>query len=722
MPPKRNKPTPMMSDKETLEGNNLYIYSDEETKTTFSAKFPHKKKKHKSSQAEEIESFDEDAPTRKSKKSSKEEVEDEIMDDLDDQDKASVAKPDKKKTSTRTGKSAGRNYLKSFYGGNVFRKGVQPSPEDIAPQVAYEDTAQFFQSFRLCPPKGQSMEAIDKAEKVKTPFDLIVNLKRSAEYNLSLSRYKVYVTKIDKGEYTPSTKGQEQLKRLLGGAKKRKTKDKKKKTKKGKEEESSSSSSEEEKVEDPNAGRKYSTKAVSEDGIPHRLRFPYVDPAGLFPWDWDDAMDDRKGTRRRIIADIVSQWLDVYLQDPCHEKLREIPGVDSSKLVMRVPPGKRWIITGHCLTLDHLARLDIGNVGKDLTDDDVYQSPILVEGLPNGTQHMTLEYRWRDKIGEADFGFFSFQERILRESEPIEQQPFQSGMDIFSTDTDIGYYALAYMRKKEQFCGELPQIAINISSQYWIHSYKRPNVGYQEWMYINALYSVILSKGEHSKLKEPIWSFLAAAFNGGGDFVDPYYGLPAYHWINAIYHHGDHIGDLVHIKAKGGQLDVEIDGEAYVKLLKTAYILSKPQRFNSTKMSVGTLADWLCTKDEDNPLSLPKVTKLMEPHRFSFSDVKESTSTLGVKNRFPSTDVIMAKAAQLLYYMKLVIQIGSPTLVLPDALEYGYVLVPVKMELPSKANVPDNERQKRQVEMSVHIRRHGAMEPLYQRYIRCEDE
>lgn len=633
--------------------------------------------------------------------------EDQVMDDLEQTEREALQKVKQKKNSTRAGKSAGRNYLKMFFGDAVFRKGVQPSPEDVAPEVIYEDTAQFFQSFRLQPPKGGSQDDISKAEKVKTPFNLIVNLKRSVEFNLSLHRYKVYVSHIDKGKFAPETKSQEQLKRLLNkaGSAKKKPAKKKKKVAEGEEEEAAAEE-EETSESNPNDGLLYTDKVILDDNIPHTQRYPYVDPSLGFPRDWDDAMDDRNGTRRRIIGDIVFQWLDYYMQNPAHAKLREM-GAPGGDMIVRVPYGKRWIIVGHCLTREYLNALDVPGVNQ-LSDDEIYATPLVVEGKAEGGQTMYLAYDLADYIGEADFGFFSLHEKLQTYGSAEERKPFASGLDIISTDTDIGYLGLMYLDKRRLFYNDIPQMAIKINSQFWIHSYKKPRPEYEEWMYINALYSLVTSYGEHSKLSNPVLAFLAAAFSGGGDYFDAYYGLPAYHWINALYHHGDHVGDFVKLRAQGGHLDVEVDGHGYLRLLKTTFMLARCQRFTSLK--VGDLADQLCSANPAAPGNPPLVRKLIAPQDYTVEAVCEKTKTLGANNRFPQPEVIMSKAAQLLYYLKMVIQVGSPQLHFPPASEYAHQKVRLRLEIPSKINVPDAQRPVRNVDVEVYVRRHGAME------------
>lgn len=620
-----------------------------------------------------------------------------------------------------SGKAAGRHFLAHYLSDRAFRTGAHPRKGEQMPSVCFEDSLQNLQMFKL-KPSARRMEALKELameeatqdpesllygrddidvkqwmlEPVRTVVELIGMMVHAPNYGLSSRRgYDTYVMCFDKANFTPPTKGEEQADR------------------------------DQDVMEQLRAEREstavvlanYSKKVVEQDAMPHPDRRPYLVPDVGFPWDYDEALTDRQGTRKDIIRCICYHILDVKERHYTCASLYSL-GVRHRGLGMAavVPPGKRLIIDGHCLSVWDVRELaqalgqqesPFGGGGVDPTDDELYETPVMLEAHPlTGELKLRAVPSLRNRIGETDFMLFALWERLCRAPDilPDMQREFvrRAGFDITTTDTDLIYLSLFYLYKSEHLAGQqhLPPVHINCGAQSWVQRRRSPYLTTENWIDVGAMYRDLQPLGGST---QGAINYCVAAFNAGGDYMNTYPGLPLQWWALAIWHHGGYVGDLLRMRPhwessfeeqgteEGAALDrmideqeqerdafarpphLDFDVKAYVRLVKTTYMLSKSWVFTELKSDAKSNKALLLEPPPRGTLPARHCVALISPLRTRLDDVRAKSEKWNAETwRFPEEDVIKARGAQLNYYLCLVSQLGQNELRLPDPADYAY--------------------------------------------------
>ena len=459
-----------------------------------------------------------------------------------------------------------------------------------------EDTSQIIKSLRIPKPKPNE-------ETHKELFGSYVNkMKRSAEYALDKTNCQLYVISFDKSEFVPIAKGVEQMKRNERGK-------------------------------------------LSESDLKNlRSRRPYLDVLKPVPEDWEKAKKDRDDTMPHVIGYVCEKWL-----------------TKDSEFQIYIAPGKRVIIDGHCLSWEQIKKLNIKGYEKfDHNKTNPNTIPIMLyaskEDSLGTCPRMRLEPRLTNSIGESDFTMFF----LHRELSKLCEQRFD--VDIYSTDTDMLVLSLLYYSKFSDIYGN---IFINYKpGPDWVFYRPEPFPPAEEWIDITKLYQLIIKDQEKKGIEDRlslfkrrkitkqnyIWTLMAAMASAGGDYVDGYYGLTHECLMKCIKEYDDYIGPIVIFSENNEEeknknnnnsnnddrninlynnSKLNLSPEAYAKFIKTAYIIyiKKEQEIFIERANMKII--------------------------YSVSEDQSS------KKKFPSPDFIVQMAMHLLYYMRMLFQVGE---------------------------------------------------------------
>lgn len=531
-------------------------------------------------------------------------------------------------------KSDARHELERLFPG-AFHVGV--SSYERGTIVAFEDGLQ-----SLKPLGSGTLDTCNESCRLRFADDIIANAKKSAESTLCETSCSTYFIVFDKVIYVPIVKGHEQRKR---------------------DDSKVTASSPKESKKKPEPDR------TPSDGIGFKQRRPYLVRGQPIPRDLKLAIGDRDDTLPHIISCMCMEWAN--------------PG---SELAIVTPKFKRVIIDGHGLTLEMARWCKIG--GKyPANDEEAYQTPILI-GDPFEHSYDKSHARWfpalRNQHGETDFAIFFHMSKM----EKMYSERLHA--EIYTTDTDLINLSLIYLDGKG---ANGPQIYWRYTPNLcWIYYSDKLNDEQCKWVDANHLHKLISDAGfdrmalpgkkkaentrkrfeeamnsmseeemavmkrghdgERKKfmlLKHPLMSFVATVLAVKTDYTDAFKGVTHEKFIAAMMMHSDYIGDIVSISNEH-TYGISLNGDSYVRLLKTAYMLSKPARFRKDDS----------TKDE-----------ILHPGLLTLESVRSATSSLAYQ--FMSDEAISQAAQHLRYLLILYHQVGrGDRLIEPDPRNYGY--------------------------------------------------
>jgi hypothetical protein len=459
--------------------------------------------------------------------------------------------------------------------------------------------------------------------------------------------------------------------------------------------------------------RKKKEERTPDDGISFKDRRPYLLNNETIPADFQDALHDRDDTRREVIRCIVRSWLH--------------PGSGCFALDS-VPSGKRLIVDGHCLTLEDCEELGVKGI-RPKTDEDAAKTP-LVLGLPlipedflqiEPYPYLTWGAELRNENGEADFGIFYLWKQLCK----LDQREY--GLDMFSNDTDWMELALVLLARQQACAG--PIFWRYAPKPSWVLYTEHNKLSDEQWVDVSGLYQAIDAgafSDDPPKKKPPpaskkrkqeeengpnnakkrarpppkgpldemtkeereayeiglvvmkrqffedtenrVLSLVAALFAVGNDVLGGFKGLTHERFVDAMRIYGGYIGTLVKV---GDQYSrgIMLDGAAYVRLIKTAYILAKKLK-----------KEW---KRKDGS----KGAAPMHPEDKTVQQIRDMTERYVPENRFPTDQYIIASAHHLQYFLTLAWQVGEVhKLDEPDPLMYRYHKIDPKLPV-SKTNL-----------------------------------
>lgn len=435
------------------------------------------------------------------------------------------------------------------------------------------------------------------------------------------------------------------------------------------------------KVKKSEKAKKPEPDRTPEDGISFKDRRPYLAMGRPIPRDLKLAMRDRDSTLPHIITTMCMEWIS-----------------ETSESGISTPYAKRVILDGHGLTLAMARKCKIEGRQPE-SDEAAYQTPILI-GAPFEASGKQRVVRWchnlRNQHGETDLTVFYLMNCMEK------TYTKKVSVDILSTDTDMLNLSLIYLNKKGSTAPQVNwRYAPNLSWVYYSENY-RDNSG--KWVNVNHLMSLIESasfdrmappgrkKAESVKKKHEedllamsrdelttrnrlhdgesknfrslqyrVFSFVAAIMAVKTDYTDPFKGVTHEKFITAMMRYADYIGDLVSLSPDHAY-GIQLKGDAYARLLKTAYMLSKTARFR---------------KDNDHQ------DEIVHPGSMSLEVVRSTTSDMA--NHF-MTDAVLTSASQHMRYILIIYnQVGVDSkLIEPNPLNYSYR--PVDPKLPLSRN------------------------------------
>ena len=372
---------------------------------------------------------------------------------------------------------------------------------------------------------------------------------------------------------------------------------------------------------------------VPADGISFRDRRPYLLPDRPIPPDWQEAMSDRDDTRQQIIRDLCTMWL-----------------FDDADGVRLCPPeGKSIVIDGHCMSGAALRSAGVLDADDNQGDEHVYDVPICIGAMPFADESGTSEEgrslvrlmpeSLGNDIGETDMQVFYLHRRLC------ELACRTLSCALFTTDTDTmllaPIYALHY-----------PKFAENVYWRYqpspsWVFRDTDRTFRKEEgWVCIGDLVRAMQASAPAGTSKTvAVLSLVAVAAIGGGDYTTGYYNLTYERLFEAYRKHRAYIGELIVEKGRS-PFDFRINGRAYARLIKTAFVLSR----SGPK---GRLRD-------------------LSPERCTAEEVARAVHDLAEQNRFPHPKTVATRALHLLHYLRMASFAGCQTVREPDPLRYGY--------------------------------------------------
>ncbi len=361
-----------------------------------------------------------------------------------------------------------------------------------------------------------------------------------------------------------------------------------------------------------------------------REKRPYLDVTKPLPENWELAKQDRSDTMPHIISFICEKWIN----DP--------------EYAFKIPAGKRIIIDGHCLSWDKIKKFGIKGIETHESENSntfPISLRLEIDNFIDGKMTKNIVPNMKNCLGEADFTMFF----LHRQLSIICKQPLN--VDIFSNDTDMLVLALIQHAK---FGSKYGNIYIKYDPAPRATCYDQPFLHTEEWIDISTLYRAIektqgLKKNQQDARKREktsyintyIFTLIAAMATAGGDYIEGYHGLTHEHLLNSLKQYYNYIQPIVVI-TDNDTCDITLDPEAYKKFIKTAYILANKK-----------------TRDND-------------PRKISVRELRYMTENLK-KGEFPDDDFIVKMAFHLLYYMKLICQIGDASILDEgDVTQYYY--------------------------------------------------
>lgn len=541
--------------------------------------------------------------------------------------------------------------------------------------------------------------------------------KKSSEYVLNNSRVypnaHTYAYCFDKIDYVPIGKGHTQAIRSLDKST-------------GSQGESNSKTAN---VQKRSKARQKASEVdrTPDDKVNFKDRRPYLKIGTPLPKDINLAIDDRDDTRKEIIRNIVCSWLST-----------------GSQFKFDIPKGKSVVIDGHCLRYNDLRTIKFDN---ELTEDDGTTKIDLTEyGKLDGekkkrvdelivvtpiqfikTGPLQYSIRWanelRNYIGEADFGMFFMHKRLT----DVIGKGIQH-LEIVTNDTDIVYLGLIYISK---YGVDAASIYMRIHPKAgWVYFRNMPSNDYEYGIILNRLYKDIDSanwektasgkseitdssdkdksnknkgsyfvddeaeeegekkkrkkrdywddydqdkqyKSDFRKLKHRVLTTVCAFVSYGGDYLYGYQGITCETIMHTLRKHSKYIGDLISINQES-PYKITLDGRGYTRLVKSQFLLYRG------------------FKDKSGSQLKPAETDMIM--------IVEMSSKGVAKNMMPPPEAIELHAHHMMYYLKLIYQIGNDVLIEPYCLAYEYELVN-KNEPLSRSNVrrktisPENYRE-----------------------------
>ena len=367
------------------------------------------------------------------------------------------------------GKSAGRHLMEEVFP-NAFVKGNANRP---TMEVVYEDSLQAIQTLG-----SGTLDPCNEKCTLGFGGQLFASAKRAAEFALrstgSEFETHTYVMCYDKHEFVPIAKGSQQ-----------KTRDDNKAAKgspvaKAKNPKGSPSDSPKVKRTNSRECKDVKEKPVINrtppDGIPYKARRPYLVADQPVPRDIHDALTDRLDTRRDLIACMCYEWLDL-----------------DGPYKFDIPDGKRVIIDGHCLTLEHVKRLMFSDKLKvPLTQEFINTTPICLERIDTITWKLTWRTDLTNRIGEAEFSFFAIHKKLCE----YEGRPMSA--ELISDDTDVMWLSLAYLYKLKPM--DRPLVYMKYAPHIsWVYRAYQPLMEYEQGVMTNQLFDDI----EHARWMNP---------------------------------------------------------------------------------------------------------------------------------------------------------------------------------------------------------------------------
>ncbi len=400
---------------------------------------------------------------------------------------------------------------------------------------------------------------------------------------------------------------------------------------------------------------------------------------------WSSYMADRDGYRRDIISFLICELFRTDDSDSGGG------GDELGYVKFYIPPNKRLIVDGHCLSLEQVQFLNVKNIHAipkwDLVVDPLtgysnieYYPLALCEDSTNATAdnlsptYTTFLIPFYNVIGEADFLPYFILEKN-RTLYPLSKGYYRyKHAEIISVDTDLCYLSLMYLHKRTiRELAEQRMTPLNITiRQSRLARYKN-----REYVDINMLYGMILNEPKLAHLKHKVLSVLFAMFAAGSDYTDYHYYVPYNNFLAAIYNPS--VGDLLTMKIEKGQSNnnetsfthtVVLNVEGYVRLLLYAYIYARKGRIPIEE------AKNVTTQNINNYLD------------GTYGTTAATRKPLESAKLFPTPEDIRVSGKQMMYYMEMCYSVGDPEVNKLDPLEYGYELVDV-----SKGMIKGNIRR-----------------------------
>jgi hypothetical protein len=167
-----------------------------------------------------------------------------------------------------------------------------------------------------------------------------------------------------------------------------------------------------------------------------------------------------------------------------------------------------------------------------------------------------------------------------------------------------------------------------------------------------------------SKMDDPVLNVILYMLINGSDFTKGYYGITYEKMIFCTRNHR-YIGSLILKKDANG--DYMLNGASYVKLIKCAYMYSKPLKFVLPKKQKG--------EDELPDLKIEDC---------SFDRIKKAVETLSDKNQPPTDKMILSSLLHISFYLEMLNDLGKNQVREPNPLFYAYDKKDAKKEIARK--------------------------------------
>jgi len=571
-------------------------------------------------------------------------------------------------------------------------------------------------------------KAREKNEEDMYCYELIDCLKREAEYALKDQlRYPEltdFVICYDKGEFVPIGKGHEHANRAT------------QLTNSGSLSSSANTSidADNDEQEAPpvqsdtikrTKGRAKKQKipldTTPTDGIPFKQRRPYIVATKPVPRDIGKAISDRDDTRCEIIRNIVSHW--IHPESPYRFDIPDGKSVTIDGHCLMPYDVLSFPFENRLASLDGKSVYHFDKMSEEeMQNRDVIRAVQCTPVRLTKHDEVTWSLEWMNELrnftGEADETMF-FIHKIF-----CQLHEANLTLEISSVDTDIMMLGMIYLEKMQLEKKALPEIIWRYAPNgSWVFYARTPLIQYQKMASLNALYHLVqngqwtrpgsvdalASPSKRKKtgnnvrdeiddstidsphmqniteatsvdeptetkkrktrtkktdrqwdddatlghqqrtawrnLKAPALSLSLALYSVGGDYTDGFAGITYESMFHAYRKYSGYIGNVATHDPKtiyGGNMD----GHAYTRLVKVAYAVSME------------------FKDPENPGSYinPVVTHV------------KTIQQLGRNKQYkmPSTPAVELNGKQVLYYLKLIIQVGNMQVVDPPAAIHGY--------------------------------------------------